>query len=133
MKLRLWRDSQSRQVAECAAELVHGVAGTKAVERYDLLVVDFETQLGDSQDFGRGPLLAGEKEHTDKLGVGEACGTDDVAVSEVRHLAVTNSKNSVFRIAFIDKDVFDMFHITGFNKGLKAQPPLRSGRAGERD
>ena len=95
MKLRLWRDRQSRQVAEGAAELVHGVAGKDVAGRYDLLVVDFETQLGDSQDFGRGPLLAGEKEHTDKLGVGEACGTDDVAVSEVRHLAVTNSKNSV--------------------------------------
>ena len=27
MKLRLWKDSQSRQVAELAAELVHGVAG----------------------------------------------------------------------------------------------------------
>ena len=116
MKLRSWRESQSRQVAELAAELVHGIAGTKAVERYDSLVVDFETQLGDSQDFGTCPLLTGEKEHTDKFGVGEACGTDDVAVSEVRHLAVTNSKNSVFRIAFIDKDVFDMFHITVFIK-----------------
>ena len=42
-------------------------------------------------------------EHTDKLGAGEACGTDDVAVSEVRHTAVTNSKNSVFKIAFIDQ------------------------------
>jgi len=99
-----------------ATELIHGIAGTKAVERYDSLVVDFETQLGDSQDFGTCPLLTGEKEHTDKFGVGEACGTDDVAVSEVRHLAVTNSKNSVFRIAFIDKDVFDMFHITVFIK-----------------
>ena len=116
MKLRSWRESQSRQVAELAAELVHGVTGKDVAGRYDSLVVDFETQLGDSQDFGRGPLLAGEKEHTDKLGVGEACGIDDVTVSEVRHLAVTNSKNSVFRIAFIDKDVFDMFHITVFIK-----------------
>jgi len=33
-----------------------------------------------------------------------------VAVSEVRHTAVTNSKNSVFKIAFIDKDVFNAMH-----------------------
>ena len=39
---------------------------------------------------------------SDKLGTGEACGTDDMAVSEVRHTAVTNSKNSVFKIAFIE-------------------------------
>ena len=33
-----------------------------------------------------------------------------MAVSEVRHTAVTNSKNSVFRIAFIDENVFYEFH-----------------------
>lgn len=39
-----------------------------------------------------------------------------MAVSEVRHTAVTNSKNSVFRIAFIDKDVFNVTHcIVKFN------------------
>ena len=42
-------------------------------------------------------MFSGEYEHIDKLGAGEAGGTDDVAVSEVRHAAVTNSKNSVFR------------------------------------
>ena len=40
-------------------------------------------------------MLTGEDEHIDKLGAGEAGGADDVAVSEVRHAAVTNSKNSV--------------------------------------
>ena len=74
------------------------------------MVSDFKAKLGDSKDFGRGPLLAGEEKEVDKLGAGEACGTDDVAVSEVRHTAVTNSKNSVFTIAFIDKDVFDVAH-----------------------
>ena len=34
--------------------------------------------------------------------MGEACGTDDMAVSEVRHTAVTNSKNSVSGIDFLD-------------------------------
>ena len=74
------------------------------------LVADVKAQLGDSEDFGTGPLLAGEKEHAEKLGTGEAGGTDDVAVSEVRHTAVANSKNSVFRIAFIDKDIFNATH-----------------------
>ena len=92
----------SRQVAKCPTNLVHGIAGTKASARNDSPISNLKTQLGDSQDLGRGPLLTGEYEHTDKLGAGEACGTDDVAVSEVRHTAVTNSKNSAFRIAFID-------------------------------
>ena len=100
----------SRQVAKFTANLIHGIAGTKASTRDDSLVAKLKSQLGDSQDLGRGPLLTGEYEHTDKLGAGEACGTDDVAVSEVRHTAVTNSKNSVFKIAFIDKDVFNLFH-----------------------
>lgn len=47
-------------------------------------VVPFKAQLGDSQNLGRGPLLTGKYEHTDELGMGEACGTDDVSVSEVR-------------------------------------------------
>ena len=85
----------SRLVAKCPTNLVHGITGTKASARYDSLVTDFQSQLGDSQDLGRGPLFSGEYEHIDKLGAGEACGTDDVAVSEVRHAAVTNSKNSV--------------------------------------
>lgn len=82
----------SRQVAKCPTNLVHGIAGTEPAARYDSLVTDFKSQLGYAQDLGRGPLLAGEYEHIDKLGAGEACGTDDVAVSEVRHTAVTNSK-----------------------------------------
>ena len=64
------------------------------------LFVDFKSQLGDSKDLGRGPLLTGLYEHTDKLGAGEACVTDDMAVSEVRHTTVTNSKNSVLRIVY---------------------------------
>ena len=99
------RFHNSRQVAKCTANLIHGIIGTKASARDDSLVTDLESQLGDSQNLGRGPLLTGEYEYTDKLGAGEACGTDDVAVSEVRHTAVTNSKNSVFKIAFIDKDI----------------------------
>lgn len=43
-----------------------------------------------------------EYEHTDKLGTGVACGTDDVSVSEVRYTGAQNSKNSVLRIAFIE-------------------------------
>ena len=96
------RFHNSRKVAKLTPDRIHGIAGTKASARNNSLVSDLESQLGDSQDLGRGPLLAGENEHTDKLGAGEACGTDDVAVSEVRHTAVANSKNSVFRIAFID-------------------------------
>lgn len=92
----------SRQVAKCPTDLVHGIAGTTPSARYDSLVTDFKSQLGYAQDLGRGPLLTGQLEHTDKLRTGEACGTDDVAVSEVRHTAVTNSKNSVLRIAFIN-------------------------------
>lgn len=84
----------SRQFAKCPAGLVHGIAGTKSVARYDSPVTDFKSQLGYAQDLGRGPLLTGQHEHTDKIGAGEACGTYDVAVSEVRHAAVTNSKNS---------------------------------------
>lgn len=34
------------------------------------------------------------------LGAAEACGTDDMAVSEFRHTAVTNSKNRVLGIDF---------------------------------
>ena len=89
------RSHNSRQVAKCPANLVHGIAETKPSARYDSLVTDFKSQLGYAQDLGRGPLFTGQQEHTDKLGAGEACGTDDVAVSEVRHTAVTNSKNSV--------------------------------------
>lgn len=115
MKLRLWKERQSRQVAEFAAELIHGVAGKDVAGRYDSLVVDFEPQLGDSQDFGRGPLLAGEKEHTDKLGVGEACGTDDVAVSEVSRNATKKSRGRGWRCCFIDENIFNWFHtIKGF-------------------
>ena len=55
-------------------------------------------------------MLTGELEHTDKFGTGEACGIDDVAVLEVRDTAVVNSKKSVFRITFIDKNVFNATH-----------------------
>ena len=85
----------SRQVAKRPMDLVHGIAGTKSSARYDSPIPDLKSQLGYAQDLGRGPLLTGQLEHTDKLGAGEAFGTDDVAVSEVRHTAVTNSKNSV--------------------------------------
>lgn len=97
-------------VAQLPAEDVHGIAWADAAMKDKSVVADFKTQLGDSKDLGTGPLLAGEEEHTEKLGVGEACGTDDVAVSEVRHRAVANSKNSVFRIVFINEDVFNQFH-----------------------
>ena len=96
------RFHNSRKIAHIPANRVHGITGTKPSARYDSLVSDLKSQLGNSQDLGRGPLLTGEYEHTDKLGAAEACGTDDMAVSEVRHTAVANSKNSVFRIAFID-------------------------------
>ena len=46
----------SRQVAKCPANLVHGIAGTKPAARYDSLVPDFKSQLGYAQDLGRGPL-----------------------------------------------------------------------------
>ena len=61
----------SRQVAECSTNLVHGIAGTKPAARYDSLVTDLKSQLGYAQDLGRGPLLTGQQEHTDKLGAGE--------------------------------------------------------------
>ena len=97
------RFHNSRQIAKFAPDKVHGITGTKPSARYDSPVTDLKSQLGYSQDLGRGPLLTGQYEHTDKLGAAEACGADDMAVSEVRHTAVTNSKNSVLRIAFIDK------------------------------
>ena len=97
---------------EVTPDKVHGITGTKTSARNDSRVSNLKSQLGDSQDLGTGPLLTGQYEHIDKLGAGEACGTDDMAVSEVRHTAVTNSKNSVLRIAFIDKDVFNKFHNT---------------------
>ena len=50
----------SRQVAKCPTNLVHGIAGTKPAARYDSLVSDFKSQLGYAQDLGRGPLLAGQ-------------------------------------------------------------------------
>ena len=49
----------SRQVAKCPANLVHGIAGTKSSARYDSPVTDFKSQLGYDQDLGRGPLLTG--------------------------------------------------------------------------
>ena len=61
---------------------------TKASARYDSPVTNPKSQLGNSQDLGSGPLFTGEYEHTDKFGAGEACGTDDVAVSKVRHTAL---------------------------------------------
>ena len=36
---------------------------------------------------------------------------DDDVVSERRHMAVANSKHSIFITCFIDEDVFNMFHI----------------------
>ncbi len=50
----------SRQVAKCPANLVHGIAGTKPAARYDSLVSDLKSQLGYAQDLGRGPLLTGQ-------------------------------------------------------------------------
>lgn len=50
----------SRQVAKCPANLVHGIAGTKSSARYDSPVTDFKSQLGYAQDLGRGPLLTGQ-------------------------------------------------------------------------
>ena len=50
----------SRQVAKCSTNLVHGVAGAKPSARYDSLVTDFKSQLGYAQDLGRGPLLTGQ-------------------------------------------------------------------------
>ena len=127
-----------RVVAEFAAEGVHGIAGTEVAVRYNSVVSDVKAKFGDSKDLDTGPLLAGEEEHTDKLGVGEACGTDDVAVSEVRHRAVANSKDSVFIMVFIDENIFNQFHTYTVQKFKvqefkgKALRPLRSGRAGER-
>lgn len=94
----------SRQIAHIPTNRIHGIAGTKPSARNDSPITDLKSQLGYSQDLGRGPLLTGQQEHTDKLGAGEACGTDDMAVSEVRHTAVTNSKNSVLRIAYRNKN-----------------------------
>ena len=54
------RSHNSRQVAKCLANLVHGVAGAKVTARYDSLVSDFKSQLGYAQDLGRGPLLTGQ-------------------------------------------------------------------------
>ena len=49
----------SRQVAKCPANLVHGIA-TKPSARYDSLVTDLKSQLGYAQDLGTGPLLTGQ-------------------------------------------------------------------------
>ena len=61
----------SRQVAKCPTNLILGIAGAKPSARYDSLASDFKSQLGYAQDLGRGPLLTGQQEHTDKLGAGE--------------------------------------------------------------
>ena len=61
----------SRQIAHIPANRIHGITGTKPSARNDSLVTDLKSQLGYSQDPGRGPLLAGQQEHTDKLGAGE--------------------------------------------------------------
>ena len=50
----------SRQVAKCPANLVHGIAGTKLTARYDSPISDLKSQLGYAQDLGRGPLLTGQ-------------------------------------------------------------------------
>ena len=50
----------SRQVAKCPANLVHGIAGAKPSARYDSPISDLKSQLGYAQDLGRGPLLAGQ-------------------------------------------------------------------------
>lgn len=47
----------SRQVAKCLTNLVHGIAETKVTDRYDSTVSDFKSQLGYAQDLGRGPLI----------------------------------------------------------------------------
>ena len=96
------RSHNSRQIAKCPTNRIHSITGTKPSTRYDSPVTDLKSQLGYSQDLGTWPLLTGQYEHIDKFGAGESCGTDDMAVSEVRYTAVTNSKNSVFKIAFID-------------------------------
>lgn len=72
--------------------------------RNDSLLSDLKFQRGNSQGLNSGSLLSGQYEHTDKFGVGQACGTDDMALSEVRDTAVTNCKNSVLKIAFIDQE-----------------------------
>lgn len=54
------RSHNSRQVAKCPTNLVHGIAGTKPSARYDSPVADFKSQLGYAQDLGRGPLLTGQ-------------------------------------------------------------------------
>ena len=48
----------SRKVAMCPTNLVHGIAGTKSSARYDSPVSDLKSQLGYAQDLGRGPLRA---------------------------------------------------------------------------
>ena len=50
----------SRQVAKCPTNLVHGIAGAKPFARYDSPVSGFKSQLGYAQDLGRGPLLTGQ-------------------------------------------------------------------------
>ena len=50
----------SRQVAKCPTNLVHGIAGAKPAARYDSPVSDFQSQLGYAQDLGREPLLTGQ-------------------------------------------------------------------------
>lgn len=55
------RSHNSRQVAKCPTNLVHGIAGTKTSARYDLPISDFKSQLVYSQGLGRGLLLIGEK------------------------------------------------------------------------
>ena len=52
------RSHNSRQVAKCSTNLVHGIAGAKPAARYDSLVSDLKSQLGYAQDLGRGQLLA---------------------------------------------------------------------------
>ena len=68
-------------VAKCSTDLIHGITGTKASARYNSLVSYLKSQLGYAKDSGCWPLFAGEIEHTDDIGAGESCGTDDVAVS----------------------------------------------------
>ena len=82
--------------------------------------------------YARKLYLTGEKEssqyeHTDKLGAGEACGTDDVAVSEVRHTAVTNSKNSVLsgRIESVLSMKITQALLDDLTAQAKASPRLR--------
>ena len=47
----------SRKVAKCPANLVHGIAGRKVAVRYNSPVSDFKSQLGYAQDLGRWTLL----------------------------------------------------------------------------